>query len=77
MSAAAGEKSSEELPEFGVEDRVDDWVESTVDVTQPRHGAHQLWRDVTGLTPGSSRVNDEERCPAEEEDACRWRSHIT
>lgn len=72
MSAAVGQKSSEELPEFSVEDGVDNWVQSTVDVPQPCHCAHQLWRDVTGFTQGSGRVNYKERRPAEEEDTCRF-----
>lgn len=33
ISTAAGKKSSEELSEFSVEDRVDNWVQSTVHVT--------------------------------------------
>ncbi len=57
MSTAAWKKSSEELPEFSVEDSVDNWVQCTVHVTQPCHCAHQVWRDVTGFTQGSCSVN--------------------
>lgn len=75
MSTAAWKKSSEELPEFSVEDSVDNWVQCTVHVTQPCHCAHQVWRDVTGFTQGSCSVNYKKRSPAEEEDTCGKITH--
>lgn len=70
MSAAAPEAFLKELPEFSVEDGVDDGVEGTVDVAQPCNSAHQTGRDVARHTHGAHRVDHEERSPAEQEATC-------
>ena len=61
-------------PELVVEERVDDWVHSRVDVSQPRgekeegHGGHEVLQ--TSLErDGSQDVAGEEGDPAEQEDA--------
>ncbi len=61
----------EEVSKLSVEDRVDDRVESAVDVTEPRHYAHQGRRNTAVLTASSHRVEDKEGSPAEQEGTCR------
>lgn len=55
----------EEVPKLRVENGVDDRVEGAVDVAEPRHYAHQGWRDVAVVAARSGGVEDKERCPAE------------
>lgn len=64
------QKLLEKVPEFCVENRVDDRVESAVDVAEPRYHAHQCRWDVTVLTAGPQGVKDKEGCPAEQEGTC-------
>lgn len=63
----------EEVPELCVENGVDDGVESTVDVAEPRHHAHQGWWDMADLTASSHRVEDKEGSPAEQKGTCTRR----
>lgn len=58
---------AEEVPELSVEDSVDDGVQSTVDVAQPRDNAGDFSGDVAGCTYGSCDVDHKEGRPAEEE----------
>lgn len=71
LGAAAVQELLEEIPEFSVEDGVDDRVESAVDIAKPRHHAHQGRGDVAALTPSSHDVEDKEGGPAEEKGTCR------
>jgi len=76
MSAAAAETLLEEFLKLCVKDGVDDGVESTVDVAEPRHHAHQVWWDVAALTASSHYVKNKERGPAEEKGTCKRRRII-
>lgn len=60
----------EKVPEFCVENCVDDGVESAVDVAEPRYHAHQRRWDMTVLTAGPQGVKDKEGSPAEQEGTC-------
>lgn len=60
----------EKVPEFCVENCVDDGVESAIDVAEPRHHAHQRRWDMTVLTAGPQGVKDKEGSPAEQEGTC-------
>lgn len=71
--AAAVQELFEEVPKLCVEHGVDDRVESAVDVAQPRHHAHQGWRNVAVMTASSHCVEDKEGSPAKEERAFRRR----
>lgn len=61
------QKLFEEVPEFCVKDCVDDRIQGTVDVAEPRHHTHQGRWDVAALTASSHRVEDKEGSPAEQE----------
>ncbi|CAH2090041.1 unnamed protein product [Euphydryas editha] len=69
---------SKRLPELRVEDGVNDGVEERVDVAQPRGQDEDS--DSRGMVKtefGANRIQDgacEERCPAEQEDACGRRN---
>lgn len=65
------QKPFEEVPEFGVEDCVDDRIQGAVDIAEPRHHTHQGRWDVAALTASSHRVEDKEGSPAEQEGTCR------
>lgn len=67
------QKLFEKVPEFRVENCVDDRVESAVDVAEPRYHAHQRRLDVTVRTAGPQGVKDKEGSPAEQEDTCERR----
>lgn len=56
FGAAAMKKLFKEVPELSVEDGVNDGVESTVDIAEPRHHAHQGRWDVAVLTTGPQDV---------------------
>lgn len=60
----------EKVPEFCVENCVDDGVESAIDVAEPRYHAHQRRWDMTVLTAGPQDVKDKEGSPAEQEGTC-------
>lgn len=74
-SAAAVQHFFKVVPELRVEDGVDDGVEGAVHVAEPRHDAHQGWRDVAVLAPSSHYVEDKEGGPAEQESTCRRKTY--
>lgn len=66
----AVEDLHESLPELHVEGGVDDGVDGTVDVAEPREGVVHGLRDVA-VTVHVQDVGDEEGQPADDEDTCR------
>lgn len=70
LGAATMQQLFEKVPEFCVENCVDDGVESAVDVAEPRYHAHQRRWDLTVLTAGPQGVKDKEGSPAEQEGTC-------
>lgn len=66
---------NEGLAELDVEGGVDDGVDGAVEVTQPRDGAVERRRDAAASAVSLQNVRQEEREPADDEDACGEHSH--
>ncbi len=61
---------NEGLAELDVEGGVDDGVDGAVEVTQPRDGTVERRRDAAADAVSLQNVCQEERKPADDEDAC-------
>lgn len=69
-TSLAVEDLHEGLPELNIEGGVDDGVDGTVDVAEPRKSVVHGLGDVA-VTVHVQNVGDEEREPADDEDTCR------
>lgn len=56
----------ESLAKFNIEGGVNNWIDSTVDISKPRKGAVHCWGDVA-IAVHVQDVSDEEREPADDE----------
>lgn len=73
-SAEEVQDFAEEVPELGVENSVNDGVDSAVDVTQPGDDAGDLSGNGAGLAESPCNVDHKKWCPAEEEST--WQEKI-